>query len=64
MSSLEPRSGNKTLLKLLLDKSNDVLTQSKVNERAIQLLESQVKLNNLELILIKKQLELLTEVKL
>lgn len=64
MSSLEARSGNKTLLKLLLDKSNDVLEQSKINERAIQLLESQVKLTNLELILIKKQLELLTEVKL
>ena len=64
MSDLEARSGNKTLLKLLLEKSTEVLTQSIENERAIQLVQEQIKLNSIELILIKKQIELLTEVEL
>ena len=60
MSGLEPRSGSKTLLKLLLIKTTEVLTQSEDNK--IQLLSNQVtleKMNN-ELVLIKKQLELMT----
>lgn len=58
--SLEARSGPKILLKLLLEKSTEVLTQSKVNEASINLLEDELKRNTEKLILLIKQLELIT----
>ena len=58
--SLEPRSSPKTLLKLLLSKTSEVLEQSKDNETAIQQLEREVRDNKDKLILIIKQLELVT----
>ena len=42
MSSLEARSGQKTLLKLLLDKTNDVLEQSESNKREITRLREDI----------------------
>ncbi len=61
---LEERSGNKTLLKLLLEKSTEVLTQSKVNETQIKILHDALDLNTNQLILLKQQLSLITGVDL
>ena len=57
---LEARSGHKTLLKLLLGLTEHVLTQSVENKRAIELVEAAIKENERKLILIIKQLELIT----
>ena len=58
--ALESRSGHKTLLKLLLEKTNEVLTQSVNNELEIKLLRHESQENREKLILIIKQLELMT----
>jgi len=58
--SLEARSGPKTLLKLLLDKTNDVLTQSKDNKLAIERLHDKDKELDAKLLLIIQQLELIS----
>jgi len=58
--SLEPRSGHKTLLKLLLAKTIEVLDQSEANSLDIQINRVTLEKMNVQLVLIKKQLELLT----
>ena len=58
--ALESRSGHKTLLKLLLEKTNEVLTQSSNNELQLRILREESKENREKLILIIKQLELMT----
>jgi len=55
--SLEARSGNKILLKLLLAKSTDVLEQSILNQQAIETLQDTLQNQQNQLILIKRQLE-------
>ena len=57
MSGLEERSGAKTLLKLLLDKTNDVLTQSAKNEFVLNELVIRSQEQEDKLILIIQQLE-------
>lgn len=60
MSDLEARSGPKTLLKLLLSKTNDVLEQTKTNTREIELLKAKQVDTIDKLILLINQLELVT----
>jgi len=52
--SLEPRSGNKVLLKLLLEKTTEVLTQSQDNKISIDRLHDKNDELKKELVLIKK----------
>jgi len=58
--SLEPRSGHKLLLKLLLDKTFDSITQAEINKKAIDDMTREQKKNEKTLKLILKQLELIT----
>ena len=58
--ALEERSGSKKLLKLLLDKTSEVLSSTEANTREIELLKAEQIDTQAKLILLIKQLELIS----